>query len=368
MQSKNLEQRFGRRRGLDENPKRALIRCILFFGFCCICPCALLKIFTNPPLIIQAFLLAAPFFYGCWRWNSFTKHDNLSPIEFNLGKFLSIFDYSEPQTRKFLRFWIKPKKQELLSQNLPELLNKLPPTRDFEKDRYALFGLRLFLVASMPAFSLVGYNVYSQKGYYDRAILYPILWTFIGIPLFGDMAIRAKKGAEEARLSKQIELDFSSFIRQEFPEGIVFERRETPQLGDIDACLILPDDKAFIFSIKGLRVNAPTQIAYDLDEGQLFKRRRIKGKWKNAGNLPGKFFAEIKQLEIWIKSQLTKTSTIFLVLVFVPVGDNPLTIRFEPSISETFDGFEIMRPQGVYLVTRDSSTELVKHLAAKEVI
>jgi hypothetical protein len=311
-------------------------------------------------------LLAAPFFYGCWRWNRFTQDGIVSPIELNLGKFLSIFDYSEPQARKLIRFWIKPKKQELLSQSLPELLKKLPPTRDFEKDRYALFWIRLFLVASMAIFSLVGYNVYSQKGYYIRAFFYPALWTFIGIPLFRDMAIRADEGAEEAKLSKQIELDFSNFIRQEFPEGIVFERRETPQLGDIDACLILPD-KAFLFSIKGLRVNAPTQIAYDLDEGQLFKRRRIKGKWKNAGNLPGKFFAEIKQLEIWIKSQLTKTSTIFLVLVFVPVGDNPLTIRFEPSISETFDGFEIMRPQGVYLATRDSSTELVKHLAAKEV-
>jgi hypothetical protein len=367
MQSKNLEQRFGRCRELDENPKRAVIRCIVYFGFCCICPCALLKIFTNPPLIIQVLLLAAPFFYGCWRWNRFTQDGIVSPIELNLGKFLSIFDYSEPQARKLIRFWIKPKKQELLSQSLPELLKKLPPTRDFEKDRYALFWIRLFLVASMAIFSLVGYNVYSQKGYYIRVIFYPMLWTFIGIPLFWDMAIRAKKSAEEVKLSKQIELEFSSFIRQEFPDGIVSGRRETPQFGDIDDCLIL-SNKAFIFSIKSLRISLPTKIAYDLDKGQLFKRRRIKGKWKNAGNFPGNLLGEIKGLETWIKSYLTKTPTIFLVLVFVPVGDNPLTIKFEPSISETCDGFEIMRTQGVYLATRDSSTALVKHLAAKEVI
>ena len=153
----------------------------------------------------------------------------------------------------------------------------------------------------MAIFSLVGYNVYSQKGYYIRVIFYPMLWTFIGIPLFWDMAIRAKKSAEEVKLSKQIELEFSSFIRQEFPDGIVSGRRETPQFGDIDDCLIL-SNKAFIFSIKSLRISLPTKIAYDLDKGQLFKRRRIKGKWKNAGNFPGNLLGEIKGLETWIKS------------------------------------------------------------------
>lgn len=374
MSHKTKTKCFGSCYELDENPKRALIRCIFGFGTCCICSCALLKTFTNPHLIIQFLLLVAPSLYGCWRSDSFTKDENLnpiefkiSPIEFKIGKFLTIFDYSETKARKIIRFWIQPKKQELLSQNLPELLNKLPPNRDFEKDRYALFMFFRFLVVLMPIASLVSYTVYSKKGYYDRAILYPMLWIFVGIPLFEGMAIQAKKSAEEVKISKQIELDFASHIRQEFPEGIVFKRRETPELGDIDTCLIL-SDKAFIFSIKSLRVSDPTQIAYNLDEGQLFKRKRMKGKWKNAGNLPSKSFAEIKELEIWIKKQLTKTPIIFLVLVFVPVGDKPLTIRLEPSISENFDGFEVMRPQGVYLATRDNVTGLVKHLAAKEVI